>query len=461
MCAMSKPQLEALKETLQALMSKHHVPGVSVGLRLEGQEHYLCLGVTSLDNPLPITPDTLFQIGSTSKTFTATAALKLVEEGRLELDAPVQRYLPDFCVADETASARVTVRHLLTHTSGWLGDFDFDSGDGEDALARYVNAMHDLPQIVPVGAIMSYSNSGFVLLGRVIEQVVGKPFDSFVREAILKPLELHDTVYWAHEAITKRFAVGHKQAENSEQTVVIPTYRVARSSQPDGGFIASARDQLRYAHFHLSAKGSKVLSAQSLKLMQTPQVPATDGDQMGLPWFISKKLSMNKKGINNQSITTFRHGGSVPGFQSEFWFAPEENFAYTSLTNAENGFALNRELTAWVLEHFLGIKPDLPQPFVIAPEKLLEYVGWYIFPTGNRDGVELALHNNVFSLRIETPTFGLQLPPVSLTAIASDTFLISDGPLQNSRIELVCEGVKVKYLRAANRLAIREESHAL
>ncbi len=123
---------------VEAEVGRCGVPGLALGLLHEDQPHSASFGVTSIDNPLPVTPDTLFQVGSITKTFTATAAMRLVAAGQLDRDAPVRTYLSDLQLRDADATARLTPRHLLTHTGGWMGDHFADTGRGDDALARYV-----------------------------------------------------------------------------------------------------------------------------------------------------------------------------------------------------------------------------------------------------------------------------------------------------------------------------------
>ena len=106
------------------------------------------LGVTSIEHPLDVTPDTLFQIGSITKTFTATAIMRLVERGDVELDTPVRTYLPEFRLLDEDAAARATIRQLLTHTGGWLGDYFADFGRGARRACRIVDAIAEQPQLL-------------------------------------------------------------------------------------------------------------------------------------------------------------------------------------------------------------------------------------------------------------------------------------------------------------------------
>ncbi|HOU41967.1 MAG TPA: serine hydrolase domain-containing protein, partial [Promineifilum sp.] len=110
-----------LSEFVVAQMREHQVPGVAVGLWHDGRERLAGYGITSVENPLPVTADTLFQIGSTTKTITGTIVMRLVEQGLIDLDRPVRDYLPELRLRDKTAEATVTMRHLLTHMGGWLG----------------------------------------------------------------------------------------------------------------------------------------------------------------------------------------------------------------------------------------------------------------------------------------------------------------------------------------------------
>src|SRR5215213_3621562 len=121
---------EELVEVARAQMEEFSVPGASLDMFFDGEEETASLGVTSIEHPLDVTPDTLFQIGSITKTFTATAIMRLVDRGDVELDAAVRTYLPEFRLMDEDVAARATIRQLLTHTGGWLGDYFADFGRG-------------------------------------------------------------------------------------------------------------------------------------------------------------------------------------------------------------------------------------------------------------------------------------------------------------------------------------------
>ncbi len=163
-----------LQEWVSEAAERLAVPGVAVGVYHDGEEHYAFHGVTSLENPLPVDEHTLFQFGSTGKTFTATAIMRLVDQGRVDLDATVRTYLPELRLQDEDVAQRVTVLQLLNHTAGWSGDVFENTGDGDDALARYVEAMADVEQVTPLGAEVSYNNASLSIAGRIIEKVTGE-----------------------------------------------------------------------------------------------------------------------------------------------------------------------------------------------------------------------------------------------------------------------------------------------
>jgi CubicO group peptidase (beta-lactamase class C family) len=126
----------AVAERLLAAMAEHQVPGAALGILANGREEHAVFGVASIETKAPVTADTRFQIGSLSKTFTGTAVMRLIDQGKLDLYAPVRTYLPDLRLMDQDVAARAMVRNLLTHTGGWWGDDAFDTGDANDAIAR-------------------------------------------------------------------------------------------------------------------------------------------------------------------------------------------------------------------------------------------------------------------------------------------------------------------------------------
>ena len=189
-------RFEKIAALVQAQMASHNVPGVAIGILDKGRVTTRAFGVTNIDHPLPVTDDTLFQIGSISKTFTGTAIMRLVEQGKVELTAPLRRYLPEFRVKDADASARATVQDTLTHMGGWEGDFFDDPSSGDDALQRQVGGMATLEQTGKPGEMWGYNNAGFYAAGRVIEVITGQPFEKALKASVLDPLGL-ETAYFS------------------------------------------------------------------------------------------------------------------------------------------------------------------------------------------------------------------------------------------------------------------------
>jgi len=276
-------------ETIVSEMKRLKIPGVAIGIYHNGKEQTAGFGVTSVENPLAVTADTLFQTGSISKTFTGTIFMRLMEEGKVDLDAPVRTYLPKFKLADKDVAEKVTVRHLLTHTGGWVGDYFNDYGNGNDALDKMVRDIAKLEQVTPLGEVWSYNNTGFNIAGRVVEVVTGKPFETVVQEMVLDPLGMDMTFYFPDDVmITHRFVVGHYK-EGKKVKVARP-WAIGRAGAPVGGVISTVKDLLIYARFHMgdgvSASGEKLLSVKSLKQMRKPLYPASGFDKIGLSWFI-------------------------------------------------------------------------------------------------------------------------------------------------------------------------------
>ena len=154
------PKFDTLVALVERKMAQYGVPGVAFGVVKDGQTRVRGLGLTNLDNPQPVTPNTVFPLASISKTLTATALMRLVEEGKVDLNARVRRYLPEFAVQDETVSREAAVWHLLTHTPGWEGQLNSEDR-GAETLAHFITTMKDLPKLADPGEVWSYNNAGF------------------------------------------------------------------------------------------------------------------------------------------------------------------------------------------------------------------------------------------------------------------------------------------------------------
>lgn len=364
---------ERLPTRVRELAEELEIPGVAVGVFHDEQERYAFHGVTNVDNPLPVDEATLFQFGSTGKTYTSVALLRLVEAGRVDLDAPVRTYVPELRLRDARVTESVTVLQLLNHTAGWDGDFFEDTGDGDDAIARFVERMADLQQISPPGSVMSYNNAALSLAGRVIEQVTGQTYEGAIQELVLDPVGLTMTFFFPNDVMTRRFAVGHRRETDGTVRVLRP-WAMARSGNPMGGMAATAADQLRWARFHLdhgrTVDGTPVVGAELIERMQQPTIEMPGGDHsgVGISWLLSE--------FGGEKVVA--HGGATTGQFAGFAMVPAHRFAIVSLTNAEpSGPLFNRRIRAWALETYLGLTQTDPPHEPRSPEYLDEYAGTY------------------------------------------------------------------------------------
>jgi CubicO group peptidase (beta-lactamase class C family) len=375
-----------LDARIETGMARYHIPGVAIGLLYQGDEYVRGYGVTNVDEPAPVDGDTLFRIASTTKTFTGTTVMRLVELGKLDLNAPVRRYLPDFRVADEEASAQVTLRQCLNHSAGWVGDDEQDFGRGDDALARYVASMRMLPQLTPPGTQFAYNNTALDVAGRVIEAVTDQPYEEAVRTLLLDPLELSRTRYFTDEVAGYPIAGSHAVVD--DRAVFTPElWYLPRSGHPDGGLISSVREQLRYARFHmgngLAADGTPLLSPASLETMRSDPGPSgtlvAEIDGFGVSFGLRRTA---------EDVRVVIHGGSWSGQHSGFFFVPERDFAMTMLTNSDGGTRLRMDLfyDDWVLRQFAGLHNPPAAPLRLSAARLADYEGTYVNRSVDRAG---------------------------------------------------------------------------
>ncbi|MFG1954221.1 serine hydrolase domain-containing protein [Micromonospora sp. NPDC048830] len=331
-----------LIEQARRAMSRGDVPGMAIGVLHDGAAASAGLGVTNIEHPLPVTGDTLFQIGSITKTFTVTALLQQLERGHIDLDDPIRRFIPDFAVRDADVSATVTLRDCMTHSCGWEGEFFANTGWGDDALAAMVGRMSELPQTTPIGQMWSYNNAAFYPLGRVLEVVEGAPFEQVIRRSILEPLELEGACFFAHELLHRNFAVGHTRRDG--RTMIARPWAMPRSSNPVGGIVASVDHLLSYARFQL--EGGTLLGDSLRLAAQRPNGPAADTPSVGLGWWLA--------GDGEDRVV--EHGGGANGQPALLAMLPERSFAIAVLTNGSGGWLAAHELLAWVKQAYFGIE---------------------------------------------------------------------------------------------------------
>ena len=287
-----------------------------------------------------VTDDSLFRPGSITKLLTATLVLQCVDDGLLALDDPVTRHLPSFRLAEDGAADRVTVAHLLAHSSGIdAGDVFVDTGDGDDAIARYVERLQGRELLFEPGRWMSYNNGGFVLAGRLVELLRDAAWDDVARTRVLEPLGMSSTSFLDGAAAEGVGVRGHLAGPGG--VLGVPPGTLAddpmctRGLAPAGATLCStAGDLARFAAAHLGLDGPTILSAASAETMRRLWAEApgavTKMAGMGLAWQLWR-------GAAADAPLRPRIGGANPGQSGVIAIDPQLGAALVVLTNTDQG----------------------------------------------------------------------------------------------------------------------------
>jgi CubicO group peptidase (beta-lactamase class C family) len=360
-----------LEGRLNEALSKHGVPAATLGVVFDGSVTVRSAGVARLPSGPPVTNDTLFMVASISKVWTATLVMQLVDDGLVDLDAPANKYLdPPLRLADREVAGSVTVRQLLSHSGGFLGDADEPDAEDDDAVRVTVDSYANLGQLHRPGELFSYSNSGYNVLGRLIECVTGQVWDDALAERLVRPLGLETTCTRLREVATHPLAVGHwPQVSRDRGLAPVHQWRDARGGGPCGTTLATtASELLTFAQMHmhagLAADGTRVLSTESARLMREPQVTQhfpSSSAAWGLGWAISQL----------EGPRVVEHTGNSCGHDSTLVVVPEHGLAVCVLTNGDLSGNLRNDLLSQVLADVAGIDrppPPAEGPLELAPD---------------------------------------------------------------------------------------------
>jgi CubicO group peptidase (beta-lactamase class C family) len=342
--------LSRLDGLLAEHAAEHRVPGAACGVLVGDELIVATTGVANVATGVPVTPDTLFQIGSITKVYTASLVLQAQAAGVVSLDEPVRAQLQEFMVADPGATIEITPRHLLTHTSGIEGDHLIDTGWNPDALQRYVATLAGLGQIHPTDEAYSFCNTGYAVVGRLLEVATGEHFDRVLRRRLTRPLGCRSTLTLPQHALLHRVAVGHNQPSGGEP-VRQARWSLTRSNGPMGGILAPAGDLLAFARLHLdegrAADGHDLLPPADVAGMQRPHVESPiPGEHQALGWTVRRWGELTVLG---QDADTF-------GQRACLRMVPARRTAVCVLTNSPPGGALAQAL----LDHLAADLLDVP-----------------------------------------------------------------------------------------------------
>jgi CubicO group peptidase (beta-lactamase class C family) len=312
---LSHVDFSAIDEYIKTEVKRSHVPGLAVSIVKDDQIVFMKGYGVADSSQRAVTGQTPFIIGSVTKSLTALAVMQLVEAGRMDLDAPVQKYLPWFRMADPAASAQITVRHLLNQTSGLSQTGAMRtmtwSDSGNDALEKSVRYLANVELNRPVGKSYGYSNANYITLGMIVQSVSGQSYEAYVRERIFAPLEMQNSYVSQDEALQHGMASGYRWWLGWPLPVTLP---YNRSNLPAGYVIASAEDMGHFLIAQMNGgryNGVQVLSPQGITLMHTEPTP----DSYGMGWFLDKV----------EGHTIIGHHGETSNFQAAMLFEPQTN----------------------------------------------------------------------------------------------------------------------------------------
>ncbi len=342
--------------------------------------HEVVTGLANRERQIAVTTDTLFQIGSTTKVFNAALVMSLVDEGVLDLDKPVTTWIPDFRVPDARAVERITLRQLLSMSAGLDNGPYQDHGRGDDAVARYAASLAEIPLISEPGTAYGYSNAGSIVAGLAAQRAAGKNWETLLADRILKPLRLTHAANFPEDLLFHPVALGYQRASVTAEPVRVNVWALPRSMAPAGGTLcASAGDLVRFAQMFLaggwSFNGRQVLSPESVRTMQTPQVdlPARVTAQKWCTGPYWKQWGAD---------TIYGHSGTNSGGSSMLLWIPSKNVAIATIANVPNqGYPMADRIFDKVFPEMFGIaKPKAPTPASVTPTRvdLQRFLGRFV-----------------------------------------------------------------------------------
>ncbi|MGP4004650.1 serine hydrolase domain-containing protein, partial [Streptomyces sp. 8N706] len=315
-------------DRLCELAHDHSVPGAQLTIHQAGQSLSVATGVTRAGGTGPVTTGTAFAFGSVTKAFTATAVAQLVSEGDPEWDDPVGEYLAEFDGAVDEVISAITLRHLLSHTAGLVADHELDDVE-ETSLARYTASVATTRSLHKPGHCFSYSNSGYNILGRVIEAVTDMKWQAVMENALLRPLGIDPVFVNGSPTGQRPLADGHAVQRGQQRTARPVGLFLPLSWAPASGLAGSADDLVALAGLHLGTHPeSSTLLPEELRVEMGVRMPAADAFGMADGWGLGLAHYASADGH------WLGHDGTVDGGTAHLRFHPDSGTAVALTTNA-------------------------------------------------------------------------------------------------------------------------------
>ncbi len=409
---------QTIETQIDQLMSDQYKTDASGATILVAKDGKVMLrkayGKANMELDIDMTPENVFEIGSITKQFTAVGILMLMEEGKLSLDDEITKYIPDY----PTQDTKITIHHLLTHTSGiksytsipTLREFARD----DLSLEELIDAFKNEPMDFKPGEEFRYNNSGYVLLGYIIEKASGKPYDEFVQKRIFDKLKMKNSYYGSKSLLIKNRAYGYQERESGYVNADYISMNIPHAA----GSLMSTVDDL-YT-WNTAIRNHKLISKESTEKAFTDyKINNGNNISYGYGWFMARI----------QDVPVIEHGGGIFGYTSQGIYVPSENVYVIILTNCDCNLPTDiaYKIAAIAIEKPFPTKSDAVK---LSKEQLQKWVGAYAFTDGSIRFITLK-GKQLFSQRIDSNT------KFKIYPIAEDHFffdesdselLFTDGP---------------------------------
>lgn len=390
-------QWEAFERFIEEVMEKEQIPGVAVALSKNGQTIYeRGFGTRNFETNEPVTPETIFGIASITKSFTALAIMKLVEEGHLQVEDAVIEHLPDFQLVDYANMEDIKIRHLLSHTTGLA------TMERREQLTKFDEHLHYLNEkawtwLGNPGEYICYNNDMFLLLGAIIEKITGENYQAYINEQIITPLQMTRTTYdllelQSFDNVTTPYVL-ERDKPVSCPWPTLGNYAVG------GGIRSTVVDLLKYGNIYVDALERNIVSRAYTSQMAQP-VHQTNGKS-----FYGFALQTTP---NYSGVTLVEHGGGQPGVSSNFGFIPEKGIVAVVLTNMGGVSADAIWLAAMNVALGMPIdqKRSVEPQFEMNSEQQQRVLGTYLSGEGSQ--IDISLEDQTVMATIDNKTYALR-----------------------------------------------------
>jgi CubicO group peptidase (beta-lactamase class C family) len=346
-------RLDAIAETA---LREWRFPGIAIAVVQDDRVSYLAAhGVKRVGGDDPVSPDTLFEIGSTTKAFTTTALALLADEKKLDWDDPVRKHVPWFHLDDACGDALVTLRDIVSHRTG-LGRRDELWDAARYSRTEFLRRIGSLPLSRPFRSSYQYSNMLYVLAGEVVASVSGMPWEAFVRSRLFEPLGMQRSAISLAEWNAADHAIGH-YLDRAQDRIAVQVFNDYENIAPAGAIKSSARDMAQWLRFQLAGgalDGKSLLSSEALAetrrphfpLQPDPELTETNLQSYALGWIVS----------DYRGTLLVSHGGALNGFRAQVALLPRLRAGVVVLANAGLGRGVTAARNA-ILDELLGLPP--------------------------------------------------------------------------------------------------------